>query len=452
MGVNTIKSIRFVGVTLLCFTSLLAQATPKIQHWVTSNGARVYFVPAPELPMIDLQVVFDAGAAKDGDMPGLALLTNGMLAEGAAKLNSDQIAEKFASLGARFGNSAHRDMAEVSVRSLTDKAKLDAALDLFAKILSHPDFPAKVLERERKRLLISLEQRKQSPDQLGDLAFYKALYPDHPYATDPSGEVDSVKAIQVRDLISFYDQYYVAKNAIVAIVGAVDRAAAEKIAEQVVGKLKPGEAAALVPKVADISKAKTEHIDYPSAQTHVIVGQPGMKRGDKDYFSLYVGNHILGGSGLVSRLAEEVREKRGLSYSTYSYLYPMRSRGPYIFGLQTRNESAEEALKVLRQEIEKFVETGPSKEELIAAKKNITGGFPLRIASNKNIIAYIAMIGFYNLPLDYLDKFTSNVEAVTVASIKDAFKRRVNPEKMVTILVGPPATEVAKKSEMGMKH
>jgi len=438
-----------VFVALALFASS-AQATPKIQHWLTKNGARVYFVPAAELPMVDIQVVFDAGAARDGDSPGVALLTNGMLSEGAAKMSADKIAETFESLGANFSNSSHRDMSVLSLRSLTDKTKLDPALDMFSKILSKPDFPAKALKRERKRLLVSLEQRKQSPGELGSVAFFKALYPNHPYANDPSGEIDSVKKIKVRDLIQFYDRYLVAKNAVVAIVGALDRAGAEAIAEKVMGGMKSGEAAKPVDGAKNVVTASTKRIDYPSAQTHVLVGQPGMKRGDADYFSLYVGNHILGGSGLVSRLGEEIREKRGLSYSAYSALSPMRDRGPYIFSLQTRNDSAEEALKVLREEIKKFVDQGPSDKELVKAQKNITGGFPLQIASNKSIVGYIGMIGFYGLPLDYLDTFTANIDAVTVASIKDAFQRRVHPDKMVTILVGPPPTELAgKKADHG---
>lgn len=435
----------FIALSLIATS---AQATPKIQHWLTKNGARVYFVPAPQLPMVDIQVVFDAGAARDGNKPGLALLTNGLLSEGAAKMSANKIAETFESLGAEFSNSSHRDMSVLSLRSLTDPKKLDPALDMFAKILSKPDFPSKALTRERKRLLVSLEQRKQSPGQLGYVAFFKALYPNHPYANDPSGEIDSVKKIKVRDLIHFYDRYFVAKNAVIAIVGALDRAGAEAVAEKVLGGLKSGEAAKPVSGAKDVAKAKTERIDYPSAQTHVLVGQPGMKRGDADYFALYVGNHILGGSGLVSRLAEEIREKRGLSYSAYSALSPMRDRGPYIFALQTRNDSAKEALQVLREQINKFVDKGPTEKELIAAKKNITGGFPLQIASNKSIVGYIAMIGFYGLPLNYLDTFTANIDAVTVAKIKDAFKRRVHPDKMVTVLVGPPPTELAgKKAE-----
>lgn len=214
------------------------------------------------------------------------------------------------------------------------------------------------------------------------------------------------------------------------------RTEAEALAETVIGKLPAGQPAAELPPVAPLAEAQEIRINHPSAQTHILVGQPGLKRGDPDYFALYVGNHMLGGSGLVARLSNEIREKRGLAYSSYSYFLPMRELGPYTVGLQTKNESAEEALTVLRETIATFVQEGPTAEELDASKKNITGGFPLRIASNKNIIDYIGMIGFYQLPLDYLDTFNEHVQAVTVDDIKRAFQTRIQPQRMVTVMVG----------------
>jgi zinc protease len=184
-------------------------------------------------------------------------------------------------------------------------------------------------------------------------------------------------------------------------------------------------------------------IDFPSSQTHLYAGQPGMSRGDPDYFPLYVGNHILGGSGLVSILMHEVREKRGLSYSVYSYFAPMAERGPMILGLQTKNTQADEARGVLLDTLQRFVDQGPTDDELEAAVKNITGGFPLRIASNSNIVQYLAMIGFYDLPLDYLDQFTGRVSAVTKEQIRDAYQRRVHPDRLAVVLVGGDPEPVA---------
>ncbi len=162
-----------------------------------------------------------------------------------------------------------------------------------------------------------------------------------------------------------------------------------------------------------------------------------MKYGDPDYFSLYVGNHILGGGGLVSRLFEEVREKRGLSYAASSYFAPRRELGPFLSSIQTRQDQVDEALTVLKQTISDFVNHGPTEEELQAVKRNLTGGFPLRIDSNRNISGYLSVIGFYGLPLDYLDKFNENIESVTVDDIKDAFRRRLSVDDFVVILVGP---------------
>jgi zinc protease len=432
---------RLVIFCIVVFITSTAWATPKIQHWQTSNGAKVYFVPAPELPMADVQVVFDGGAARDNGKSGLAVLTNALLAEGASDLDADQIAEQFDSLGARFSNSAHRDMAVVSLRSLSDKDMLDRALNLMNVILTQPTFPKDAFERERSRMLVSIESRKQDPGDLADEAFYQAIFGKHPYGTLPNGYKDTVEAITLENIQGFYKTYYVAKNAVVAIVGDLDRQRAEQVANAVVKDLPDGEHAPVLPDVPAIESPETIKIAHPSAQTHIMVGQPGMKRGDEEYFDLYVGNHILGGNGLVSRLSQEVRENRGLSYSTYSYFSPMRKKGPYVLGLQTKNESAEEALQVLQAELKKFVNEGPTPEELEAAKKNITGGFPLRIASNSKIVGYIAMIGFYGLPLDYLDQFNDKINAVTVDSIKQAFQKRVQPDKMITVLVGGGQTE-----------
>jgi zinc protease len=186
-----------------------------------------------------------------------------------------------------------------------------------------------------------------------------------------------------------------------------------------------------------IEKAVTVKIDHPSTQTHILVGQTGIKREDVDYFPLYVGNHVLGGGGMVSRLFAEIREKRGLSYSANSYFSPMRENGPFTASLQTRTDQTKEALLVLQEQLKIFIDNGPTEAELEASKKNITGGFPLRLSSNSKIIAYIGMIGFYDLPRDYLETFNANVNAVTVDQIKDAFKRRLSPDKFVTVMVGP---------------
>ncbi|MFQ5469086.1 MAG: M16 family metallopeptidase [Gammaproteobacteria bacterium] len=428
------------SLALVIFGSLIigptSFAAPKIQHWTTENGARVYFVPAPELPMVDIQVVFDAGGARNGDQGGIAHLTNTLLDDGAGDYNADQIAEEFEGLGARLGMSAHRDMAVVSLRSLTDETLLNRAIEMLKEILIRPTFPADSLERERNQMLLALRAEQQQPSSIASKAFMKAVFGDHPYGRHPLGTIKSVKTLTRDDVVAYYQHYYVAKNAVIAVVGAIDRNQAENVVADLVSELPAGDAAPPLPKVKALDEEKSIHIGFPSSQTHVLVGQPGMTRDDPDYFPLYVGNHVLGGSGLVSRISEEVREKRGLSYSAYSYFSPMRKKGPYTLGLQTKNEQTDEALKVLLDTLNEFIENGPSKKELKASKQNITGGFPLRISSNSKIVGNLSSIGFYGLPLDYLDTFNAKVEAVTVEDIKTAFKRRIDPHRLITITVG----------------
>ena len=415
-----------------------AFAIPEIQHWTTGNGARVYFVHAPELPMVDVQIAFDAGSARDGERHGLALLTNGLLSEGAGEWDADAIAARFEGVGANFGNAAGRDMATLGLRSLTDPAKLEQALATLEAIVERPTFPADAFERERSRLLVAIERRAQDPGAQADLAFYRALYGEHPYAHPPEGEKATVAALTRDDLIAFYRRFYVARNAVVAIVGALDRRQAEAIAERLTDQLPAGEAAPPLPPVPDLETAREVRIDFPSTQTHILMGQPGVYRGDPDYFPLFVGNQILGGAALVSRIFDEVREKRGLAYSAYSYFRPMRRRGPFVAGLQTRNDQAGQALEVLRGTIARFVAEGPTEAELAAAKSNLVGGFPLRIDTNKKILGYVTMIGFYGMPLDYLQRFTERVQAVTLEEVRDAFARRIHPDRMVTVIVGRP--------------
>ena len=419
-------------------------ASPNIEYWITSVGAEVYYVHAPELPMVDIQIVFDAGSSRDEDALGIAMLTNSLLADGANGDDADKISNDFESLGAIYAADVGYDSASLQLRSLTESELLKSAIVYLKNVLSAPDFPTDALERRRSQMLIGIKAKQQSPAAIAKDAFMKATYQSHPYAKPSEGTETSVKAIKRKDIVSFYKKHYTAKNSMIAIVGAVSHELAKQISEDISAAFQDGEKASSMRAVEKLEEPQSIFIEYPSAQTHILVGQPGVKRGDSDYFSLYVGNHILGGGGMVSRLFEEVREKRGLSYSAYSYFSPMLFKGPFTAGLQTKTDQADEAISVLLENIKNYIEQGPTEEELIAAKKNITGGYPLRIDSNSKILNYVVVIGYYKLPLDYLETFNNNVEAVTIESIKDAFKRRLSPDKLVMVKVGASSN---KKSE-----
>ena len=427
---------------IFCANTVLA--SPNIEYWITSAGAEVYYVHAPELPMVDIQIVFDAGSSRDEDALGIAMLTNSLLADGANGDDADKISNDFESLGAIYAADIGYDSASLQLRSLTESELLKSAIVNLKKVLSAPDFPTDALERRQSQMLIGIKAKQQSPAAIAKDAFMKATYQSHPYAKPSEGTETSVKAINRKDIVSFYKKHYTAKNSMIAIVGAVSHELAKQISEDISAGFQDGEKASSIRAVENLEEPQSIFIEYPSAQTHILVGQPGMKRGDSDYFSLYVGNHILGGGGMVSRLFEEVREKRGLSYSAYSYFSPMLFKGPFTAGLQTKTDQADEAISVLLENIKNYIEQGPTEEELIAAKNNITGGYPLRIDSNSKILNYVVVIGYYKLPLDYLETFNNNVEAVTIESIKDAFKRRLSPDKLVLVRVGAPSN---KKSE-----
>lgn len=432
----------------LCVLGLLlntAQATPQIQHWQTDTGARVYFVPVDDISMVDVRIVFDAGSARDGftsrKLAGTALMTNGLLAEGAAGKSAQQLAENFAAVGAQFSNGALKDMAWLSLRSLREDKYLQPALANLQAILNHPDFPAQAFQRERERLKIAVKAKQQSPGAIASERFYQELYRNHPYASPSEGTEHSLSQLKRDDLLAFYKQYYVARNAVISVVGQLSRAQAEQLVERLLSELPAGQAAAELPPVQPLSEAKTVQIDFPSAQSTVLMGQVGMARGDEDYFALYLANHAFGGSGFGSRLMHEVREKRGLAYSTYSYFSPMAQAGPFQIGLQTRNDQVEQALKVVRQELHNYIAEGPGEDELQDSLKNITGGFPLRIDSNKKIVEYLSMIGFYQLPLDYLDTFVDHINQQTRDEVHAALQRRLHEDKMLTIIVGGNQTQ-----------
>ncbi len=424
------------GVALLT-QAFGAAAQPKIEHWTLDNGVRVYFVRTTELPLVQLRLVFDAAASRDpAGKPGVASLTNAMLSQGAAGLTADDIASGFESLGAEFNTSTERDMAVVELRSLSEPKLLHPALDLLAKVIGRPTFPADALERERARALVALQREEQSPDAIVEKAFMRAIYGDHPYAQHPLGTPPSLRAVARADLAAHHARYYTGANAWLAIVGDATIAEAKAIAQRALGELPRGTPAPPLPAVKAVSKSRTELIEFPAQQSHIRLGHPGIARDDPDYFPLLVGNYTLGGGGLVSRLSDEIREKRGYAYSVYSYFLPMRAAGPFVTGLQTKNAQREDAIAVVRKVLSDFVAQGPTAEELQAAKNYLTGSFPLRIDSNKKLADNLAYIGFYGLPLDYLDTFIQRVEAVTAEQVRAAFKRHVHPSSAVTVVVG----------------
>jgi zinc protease len=411
-----------------------------IQTWHTEQGAKVLFVEARELPMFDLRLTFAAGSSQDDGVPGLAMLTNAMLNEGVPGKDVGAIAAGFEGLGAEFGNGAYRDMAVVSLRSLSAAEQRTPALALFADVLGQPTFPADALARIKNQLLAGFEFQKQNPGKLASLELFQRLYGEHPYAHPSDGNAESIPAIDREQLAAFHARAYAAGNAVIALVGDLSREQAEAVAAQVSAALPQGPA---LPRIAQPQTPAPgpSHIEFPSNQTHLMIAQLGIDRRDPDYAALYLGNQIFGGGGFGTRLMSEVREKRGLTYGVYSGFSAMQARGPFMINLQTRAELSEGTLKLVKQLLADYLQSGPTQEELDNAKRELAGSFPLSTASNADIVGQLASMGFYDLPLSYLDDFMRDVQALSVEQVKAAMAKHLDPEALLVVTAGPTVAQ-----------
>lgn len=420
-----------------------------IQHWVQPSGAKVFLVESTVIPMVDVQLDFDAGSRRDplgqsGLASAMAAMSDkGVLAQGdSAALDENALSEAWADLGAGFSASATQDRLSFSLRSLTYPDLLPKAVQLAARQLSAPAFPDPIWQRERERWGAAIRQANTRPATLAQQAFSAAVYGDHPYGAETTEA--TLASINTPDLRQRYAQMVRSCRAQVTVVGSVNRMQADTLVTALLARL-PNSDCPVLPEVAEVAplaKAVEQRIAFDSAQAHVLIGQPGIRRDDPDYFALTVGNYILGGGGFVSRLTHEVREKRGLTYSVYSYFSPALHAGAFTVGLQTRPDQAAQAVQVAKEVVSQLVTDGPTEAELQAAKDNLMGGFALRIDSNRKLLDNVANIAWNHLPLDYLDTWTQAVAHVSVADVRAAFARHLQPDRMVTVVLG--ATKVAR--------
>lgn len=424
-----------------------AWALLPIQHWTEANGARVWLVHSPAIPMVDVQLDFDAGTRRDpapqaGLAAAAALMSSKGVTAGAANepaLDENDLGEAWADLGASFGAQAGRDSFQYALRSLTEPDLLERAAQLAARQIAQPSFPATVWSSERARWSAAIKESYTRPGPVASKAFGSAIYGDHPYGQKPSEE--TLARIAVADLQAFHQRAVAACRARVSIVGALDRAQAQALVQRLLARLPAASGAdcASLPALPDaqpLQKAVQEDIPFTAAQAQVLIGQLGIARRDPDFLALLVGNHILGRGGFTSRLTQEVREKRGLSYSVYSDFSPGLNRGAFVIGLQTRPDQAAEAVRVAHDTLARFVADGPTEAELRAAKDNLIGGFALRIDSNRKLLANVANIAWNDLPLDYLEHWTDRVNALGLAEVRAAMQRHLQPERMATVIVG----------------
>jgi zinc protease len=423
--------------------SIFAQVT--IQHWVHPSGANIFLVETKSLPMVDLQIDWQAGAVhvpKDKD--GLASLVATMIDKGAivdSKLLTEaQISDRLADHGAVLSVAAGSDRTSLKVRSLSDEKYLKPVINLVASILTAPAFDSKIFGREKDLMISAVKEADIKPEVILSKEFDRQIYGNHPLSRTPG--VETIQRVNIGDVREFYKTRFTAANSKITIVGNLSRDNADMVVSKLIQGLPASSSQSF--KIIEPVQLLTSRplvdrvikINHPAQQSHILMGLPLISRKDPDYFPLLVGNYILGGGGFVSRLMKEVREKRGLAYSVYSYMAPGKDIGPFVAGMQTKKDQSELAVQVMTETIAHFVAEGPSDDEMIAAKENLTNGFPLRIDSNKKILDNVANIAWNDLPLDTLDTWTKQLNKVTKEQVSAAYKKHLDMNKIVTVIVG----------------
>jgi len=439
---------RALSVTVLALLAVagVAQAAPAIEHWVQPSGARVFLVQTPALPMLDVQIDLDAGSRRDpAAQAGLAqataaLLRSGVQAHGGrAALDENALAEAWADLGAQFSASATRDRLSLRLRTLTQPDLLQAAQDLLAQQLAAPAFAAPVWQRERPRWVARWQQSQTEPRVLAAQLLSAAVYGAHPYGQQARPETWA--AIEAEHLGAFWRTHAQACTARVTLVGDIGRERADALVRQLLAGWQGHGCTALapLPEVQPLAQGRLIEQPFAVAQTQILIGQPGLARRDPDFLAFMVANHILGGSGFSSRLMQEVRERRGLTYDIHSRFVPGRHAGVFVVATTTQPQRAQQALELVQQEIRRFVDQGPTQAELEHAQAALINGFALRLDSNRELLQEVAALASHDLPLDDLQTWSARVGALKRDQVHLALQRVLQPERMVTVVFGGSA-------------
>lgn len=423
----------------------LKVTVPKIQEFKTKAGIPVLFVPTTALPIVDIDLRFNAGSARDGSINstgfGIANMTATMLEQGSKRLDENEFTRAVETLGINLGSSAYKDMFTVSLRSLSDDKHLLPAIDLMTQMLTEPSFDEQILARNKARLLVGLQQQKQDPNSLASIAFSKALYGSHPYAHPSVGTLETVPTIQKKHLIDFKNRYLVAANASLAMTGNLTLEQAKKLAENITANLPVGQAALTLPEPKPLKKAQHIHIPFPSTQTTVLMGQLGDKRAtdtqaQQKQTNFAVGNEVLAGGDFNARLMTEVRQNLGYTYGISGSMNPMLARGPYQISFSTRNDKARAAIDASLAVIDNTLKNGITSDEMKLTTDNLKNSFPMGFASNAGINGLLGMMNFYQLPTSYLSNYVNRIEQVTLSEVNKTMRDTLKPDDFLIVTVG----------------
>ena len=424
---------------------------PKINSWETESGVKAMMFQVDSIPVIDIAIDIDAGSRWDPvGLEGLSSMTNSMIFKGLSKfknephMTEEEILQFIAKMAMVKSSSNGKDRTSLRFRFLSDDEIRKPITKFIAHTLSFPEFNEDILEREKNFTISRLEESLTKPQSLATRNLWKLMYPDHPYGRSIS--VDSVRSITKNGLKSFHQTFWIPKRMTISIVGDIDINDAKKLVNGITESI-PNESITndfehniefplILPAVTK-GGSSTKRISHPAGQSHIWIGLPILARHETDnIFPMLVANHILGGSGFGSRLTEEIREKRGLSYSVFSAFRLLKQEGPFFVALQTGKNNADVAIQVVSETLREFIKKGPTTFELENAKKGLIGGFALRLDSNFKLLENLSQIAFYDLPLDYLENWTLRVQAVTLADVKKVLIDKLDLNNLSLVVVG----------------
>ncbi len=429
---------RLVSAALAAFALLVvvpgaAQAID-VQTLPAAKGEQVWYVEDHSLPMIAMSATLQAGSDYDpADKAGLAAFAVSLFDEGAGKLNAEAFKKAINDRGIQLSFQAGRDGATVSLVTLSSHAK--EAFRLLGLALAHPRFDDSAIARVRAQILAGLKEDSENPSNVATRGFFREFFHGHSYGHPVSGDASSIAAITRADLVAFARAHWTRGNVKIAVSGDANAETLKALLASAFGAL-PDKAPPPVPMARDMGAPGVHVIAMAIPQPNVVFGLPGLLRGDKDFIPAYVANYILGGGGFSSRLMNDVREKRGLTYGISTSLVPMTKAGLWIGQVASKKASVRETIKVMRQTIETFADDGPTAKELADAKTYLTGSLPLAFASNVGIASQLNIFQTENMPVDYVEKRNALINAVTLDDVKRVAGRLFDSSRLTIVVAG----------------
>lgn len=416
---------------------LTTARTTDIQRVTTPNGAEAWLVEETAVPVIAVEIAFRGGSAQDPeDRPGLVNLMATLFDEGAGEHSAEAFQERLEELAIELSFSSSRDAISASLRTLPEN--LDEAFRLLGLALGSPRFDEDAVERMRGQLSAQIRRNALDPDDLAGRTFFKEAFPGHPYGRPARGTIESLTQSSREDLVALHRRIMARDNVVIGAVGAISADRLATLVDALLSGLPEKSCLTPVETVEPAGAGRTEIVTLDVPQTSIVFGRPGPLRDADDFIPAYVVNHILGGGSFSSRLFTEVREKRGLAYSVYSYLSPYDHSGMLLGGVATRNDRAEQSIALIQDEIRRISDEGPTAKELESAKKFLIGSYALRFDTSTKIANQLVHLQLDHLGIDYIAKRNALVEAVSAEQVKAAAKALFGNGDLLVVAVGKP--------------